>query len=84
MWSRGPWAPALIWLSPARDPETGQAMDRAPAMLCLKNGEERSPYDVHTYLHPCSREEYEALCRVHEGRCERVVEAMMENSLADQ
>lgn len=61
--SKGPWVPALIYESPARDPETGQAMDRAPALLCIVDGREACPYEQWTNLHPVQREEYERLCR---------------------
>lgn len=65
--SKGPWAPAIIWLDPARDPDTGQAMDRAPTLRCIVNGEERSPYEAWTNLHPIDEAAYRRLCREREG-----------------
>jgi hypothetical protein len=59
--------PALIWLSPARDPETGQAMDRAPALRCMVDGEEADPWSTWTRLHPIEEAEYRRLVREREG-----------------
>jgi hypothetical protein len=73
------WGPAMIWEEPARDPITHERLDRRPAMLCMINGFEADPYTAYLHLHPCSSDEYERLCRRHDGACERVVSAMMEN-----
>lgn len=59
--SGGPWVPAIIWEEPARDPETGAALDRAPALLCICDGESVSPYAVWP-MHKISHDEYLRLC----------------------
>jgi len=63
----GPWLPVILYLSPARDPETGQAMDRAPALLAIADGREADPYEIWTRLHPIGEAEYRRLCREREG-----------------
>ena len=67
LYSRGPWTPALIWLSPARDPITKQALDRAPALLCMVDGKEACPYEMWTRLHPIEESEYRRLVRERKG-----------------
>lgn len=32
------WIPIRIWLSPARDPETGEELDRSPTWMCEIDG----------------------------------------------
>ena len=61
--SRGPWVPALVWSSPARDPETYEALDRAPALRCMIDGEEADPWTSWTRLHPVTEHEYRRLCK---------------------
>jgi hypothetical protein len=51
-------------------------MDRAPAMLCMVNGEERDPYRAYLNLHPIDEASYQELCAAHDGACEFVVAAM--------
>ena len=65
--SRGPWVPAIIWEEPARDPATGQLMDRAPHLRCMVNGAEREVDDVWTRLHPIEAAVYEQLCADRDG-----------------
>jgi hypothetical protein len=62
----GPWVPAIIWWSPARDPETGAKLDRPDTMLCIRNGEEVSPYDVWP-MRKIEHDEYLRLCAEREG-----------------
>lgn len=70
----GPWVPVLVYLSPARDPVTGQSMDRAPALLAVADGQEADPYSIWNRLHPLDETAYRRLCREREGveSCDRM------------
>lgn len=56
-----PWVPARIVSRVARDPDTGERLDRSPRLLCFVAGEERDPFDFWPSLWPISREEYDRL-----------------------
>lgn len=44
----GPRVGARIWRSVARDPQTGETLDRSPVMLAELNGRMIDPYDLWT------------------------------------
>ena len=45
---RGPPVAARIWVEPARDPETGELLDRPPTLRAMLDGVEADPYYVWT------------------------------------
>lgn len=57
----GPWVPVRIWWSVARDPVTGEKLDRSPRLLCLVAGREADPEKVWLGCHRIDRREYERL-----------------------
>lgn len=56
----GPKVPVIIALMAAVDPETGEALDRSPSLVCLVGGEHADPYDTWTNCagNPISAEDY--------------------------
>jgi hypothetical protein len=62
-----PWLPVLIYPIPARDPDTKQAMDRAPTLACTIDGVDATEALAKLWqvgrFHPVKETEYLQLVR---------------------
>lgn len=55
---RGPWRPALIQMTVARDPVTGEELDRSPRKTALIAGEQADVGQVATFGERITKSEY--------------------------